>query len=450
VAVPDFAWYGDDLTGASDTLATLARAGVPALLFFDVPTPARLAAAGPLQAIGVAGTARSKSPDAMREELRPVAAFLAGCGARLLHYKVCSTFDSAPHVGNIAVAVDTLHRADWDPLVTVIGGQPSLGRWCVFGQLFAQAGADGPVFRIDRHPTMSRHPVTPMDEADLAAHLARQGLAPHARIDWRTVEAPGDALARALDAAAAAAEDTADDADNVASRRRIALLDAFREEHLAAIGARLAERARRAPVLVVGASSVAQAMIGERRAAGALPPRDVDGGVAPAEGPVFGLAGSLSPLSARQLREARSFERVALDPTRLVAADGVYLRERAEALARRLRDGRHVLAHVSPLDVPQVPLAADAALAPACGALLREVLARAPVRRVGVAGGDTSSHALRALEPWGLGWLGDLGAGAMVGRLRADASGADGIELMLKGGQMGTDDVFERLLAGTR
>jgi uncharacterized protein YgbK (DUF1537 family) len=295
-----------------------------------------------------------------------------------------------------------------------------------------------------------------MDEADLAAHLARQGLAPHARIDWRTVEAPGDALARALDAAAEIAEDETDGgtaaavAPGAGSRRRVALVDAFRDEHLAAIGLRLAERAGRAPVLVVGASSVAQAMIGERRAAGALPPRDVDGGVAPAEGPVFGLAGSLSPLSARQLREARSFERVALDPARLVAADGRYLRDSAESLARRLNEGHHVLAHVSPLDVPEVPLAADEALAPACGALLREVLVRAPVRRVGVAGGDTSSHALRALEPWGLGWLGDLGAGAMVGRLRADAPGADGIELMLKGGQMGTDDVFERLLAGTR
>jgi len=434
---PDFAWYGDDLTGASDTLATLTRAGVSALLFFDVPTPARLAAAGPLEAIGIAGTARSKAPEAMREELRPVADFLAGCGARLLHYKVCSTFDSAPHVGNIAVAVDTLHQAGWDPLVTVIGGQPSLGRWCVFGQLFAQAGAGGPVFRIDRHPTMSRHPVTPMDEADLAAHLARQGLAPDARIDWRTLEAPGDALARAFDAAADG------------PGRRIVLLDAFRDAHLAAIGARLAERARRAPVLAVGASSVAQAMIAERRAAGTLPALDAVGRVAPAAGPVFGLAGSLSPLSARQLQQARSFERVALDPVRLAAADGAYLRETADALARRLRDGRHVLAHVSPLDVPAVPLGADAALAPACGALLREVLARASVRRVGVAGGDTSSHALRALEPWGLAWLGDLGAGAMVGTLRADAPGADGIELMLKGGQMGTDDVFERLLAGS-
>ncbi|HEY6136032.1 MAG TPA: four-carbon acid sugar kinase family protein, partial [Rubrivivax sp.] len=43
-----YAWYGDDFTGASDTLATLAVAGRRALLFLGVPTAAQRAAAGPL------------------------------------------------------------------------------------------------------------------------------------------------------------------------------------------------------------------------------------------------------------------------------------------------------------------------------------------------------------------------------------------------------------------
>ena len=45
-------------------------------------------------------------------------------------------------------------------------------RYTAFGHLFA--GYQGKTYRIDRHPVMSRHPVTPMDEADLALHLARK------------------------------------------------------------------------------------------------------------------------------------------------------------------------------------------------------------------------------------------------------------------------------------
>jgi uncharacterized protein YgbK (DUF1537 family) len=77
------------------------------------------------------------------------------------------------------------------------------------------------------------------------------------------------------------------------------------------------------------------------------------------------------------------------------------------------------------------------------------VLARAPqVRRVGVAGGDTSSFALRQLGLWALRWTGSLSAGVPLMRVHADDAAIDGLELMLKGGQMGPPDVFERLVNG--
>ena len=38
-APPLLGWYGDDFTGATDTLATLAHAQWRALLFLGVPTP---------------------------------------------------------------------------------------------------------------------------------------------------------------------------------------------------------------------------------------------------------------------------------------------------------------------------------------------------------------------------------------------------------------------------
>lgn len=454
MSAPRLAWVGDDFTGASDTLATLATGGARALLFLDVPTAARLAAVGPLDAVGVATAVRSMAPEAMRAALAPIAAWLAASGVPWVHYKVCSTWDSAPGVGNVGEAVRTLWSPAYAPWVPLVGGQPSLGRWCVFGQLFAQAGVGGPVFRIDRHPTMSRHPVTPMDEADLAVHLAKQDLAPVATIDWRTLEA-GDA---AIDAALSAAIDGARPADAAGPRDtegrdagpRPVLLDALCDAHLAAIGTALARHAHGRPMLAVGASSVAQAALAAWRAAGTLratvPVAVARAAVEPARGPVFALAGSLSPLSARQVAHATRFERLALDAARLAAGDAAYRDATAAAIASRLAAGVHVLAGTS-LGV-EPPRAADPALAPACGALLAAVVARVRCARIGVIGGDTSSRAVQALAPWALGWVGRLGGSSPVVRAHADDPAVDGLELMLKGGQMGEDDVLDRLVDG--
>ena len=43
----------------------------------------------------------------------------------------------------------------------IVVGAPKLGRYCVFGNLFARHNVDGVVHRLDRHPTMSVHPTTP-------------------------------------------------------------------------------------------------------------------------------------------------------------------------------------------------------------------------------------------------------------------------------------------------
>lgn len=46
----------------------------------------------------------------------------------------------------------------------------------MFGNLFAAGGiaSGAEVYRLDRHPVMNRHPVTPMGESDLVRHLALQ------------------------------------------------------------------------------------------------------------------------------------------------------------------------------------------------------------------------------------------------------------------------------------
>ena len=54
--MPGYVYVADDFTGASDTLATLARAGLRARLFLDVPTVEEVAG---LDAFGIATEARA-------------------------------------------------------------------------------------------------------------------------------------------------------------------------------------------------------------------------------------------------------------------------------------------------------------------------------------------------------------------------------------------------------
>ena len=164
------AWYGDDFTGSGAVMEVLSFAGLPAVLFLDPPTPEMLARFPGVRAVGLASDARTRGPDWMRAELPRAFAALRALGAPMLHYKVCSTFDSSPETGSIGTAAEI--GMEPGEVVPLILGAPAIGRWQAFGNLFARAG-DG-IHRLDRHPTMARHPVTPMDEADVCAHLARQ------------------------------------------------------------------------------------------------------------------------------------------------------------------------------------------------------------------------------------------------------------------------------------
>jgi len=168
---PLVAFYGDDFTGSSASMEMLAFAGLKTVLFLGMPSPERLAAFAGYRGIGIAGVARSQSPGWMTVNLPPIFVLLRTLGAPVVHYKVCSTFDSAPHIGSIGKAIDLAAElfGGWIPLIV---GEPAMGRFQSFGHLFALA--NDVAYRIDRHPTMSQHPITPMNESDLMLHLAKQ------------------------------------------------------------------------------------------------------------------------------------------------------------------------------------------------------------------------------------------------------------------------------------
>ena len=417
---PRYGWYGDDFTGATDTLATWAERGYRALLFLREPTAAQLAAASPLDVIGLAGATRSMAPAAAEVQLEQAGRLFAALGVALLHYKCCSTFDSAPDVGSIGAAVRTLKCHFPNTFIPIVGGQPNLGRYCLFGTLFAAAGTGGVVHRIDRHPTMSIHPVTPMREADLRRHLAAQGLQRVDLIDYRAYETRQvDGL---LDGC-------------LRSRPDAVLFDVAREVDLPIIGRLIEDRLASGPMLAVGPSSVAQALA----AASAIKTAEAVDDETPRgrDGAMLALVGSLSPVTRAQVDAASFYQHIDLDPARLVADPGYGQQISQRALAH-LANG-HVMLVTDAVREGRVRMDH---LAVATGKLLGAVLSAAQVARLIVAGGDTSSHAVAALDIWGLSYRAALIPGAPLCRVHSDTPRLDGLDIILKGGQMGPLDFF--------
>jgi 3-oxoisoapionate kinase len=83
--------------------------------------------------------------------------------------------------------------------------------------------------------------------------------------------------------------------------------------------------------------------------------------------------------------------------------------------------------------------------------VMRHLLDRTPaLRRVVVAGGDSSGAVAGALGIAALSIAGGLAPGAPLCRAWSAQPERDGLEIVLKGGQMGTADFFGQALQGRR
>ncbi len=440
-------FYGDDFTGSTDALESLALEGVPAVLFTEPPAPELLAARFPAAAaVGVAGNSRSLTPGQMEEVLPPAFAALRRLGAPICHYKVCSTFDSSPAIGSIGRAMDIGCRAFESEFVPVVVGAPPLRRYVAFGNLFATVG--GETYRIDRHPIMSRHPVTPMREGDLRRHLAGQTERRVGLVDLLHLAQGDGAVDERLDAL------LHDGAGAV-------LFDTLDEGHLAAIGRTLWRRAAARPLFTVGSSGVEMALAALWHGAGLAPPPAPFSSPGPAEAIVV-MSGSASSTTAEQIgwAAAHGYDCVRLDAPLLLdaeSAEGELGRLCAHAVTA-LAAGRSVVFYSAQGPADPALAAAQAStpegkqagqqLGAAQGRLLRSIIERSGVRRICVAGGDTSSAAVRQLGISAMSVRYPLVRGVPLCRAYSDLPRLDGLELALKGGQMGAADFFGRVRAG--
>lgn len=426
-------WYGDDFTGSTDALEVLAP-HMPAVLFLRKPDDALFARFSEHSAFGLAGSSRSQSPEWMDTHLADAFEWLRSLGTAVCHYKVCSTFDSSPQVGNIGRAAEIGKRVFESHFVPMVVGAPALGRYTAFGNLFA--AANGVVHRIDRHPTMKCHPVTPMSEADLRIHLKEQT----------------DLRIGLLDVLKLSSPDACEQFRAVHAKSEAVLIDVVNESALPRAG-RLLWDVDRQPFLL-GSSGVEYALIALWQEDGLIAESSRPSSPGAADRIVV-LSGSCSPVTQSQIEYAgrNGFALVRLDARALTMGERSSMagNEACRAALDALSQGHSVVLFTaaSPEDrVGTFDAKSRHTLSERAGQILNQVVDASGVRRVVIAGGDTSSHSGRQLGIEALTFVSHLAPGAPLCRTWSQSPIRQDLEIVFKGGQCGKEDFFETVLNG--
>jgi uncharacterized protein YgbK (DUF1537 family) len=420
------AFYGDDFTGSTDALEFICRAGAKAILFIEPPTVEQLKLYPGLDAYGVAGKTRSLSPVEMEKILLPAFETMKATGAKHVHYKVCSTFDSSATIGSIGKAIDCGAAVFNNKTIPVLGGMPALGRYCVFGNLFAKMGigSEGKIYRLDRHPSMSKHPVTPADESDLRLHLSKQTAKKIGLIDIIQLKQP-------------VAEINSDEA--------IVLIDALNETHLLKTGEWMDTQHCDAILFSVGGSSVEMALGKYWNAAQQLTP--VIKWPHPGKAnPLLVVSGSCSPVTAVQMAHAKAngFEEVIIDAVK-ICNDGIVEDAVIEKVNTLLQQQKNVIVHTGAIQSANL---SSEKLGTALGQIAKAAAELSLVKRIVIAGGDTSSYAARAMEIEAVEMIAPLVSGAPLCKAFSSNTFVNGLEVNFKGGQVGSENYFGLVLNG--
>lgn len=445
------AFYGDDLTGSTDAMETLVLAGIPTVLFLESPTLNQVIERFPeIQAVGLAGMSRTMTPEEMDTSLPDAFASLKALGTPLTHYKVCSTFDSSPEIGSIGRAIEIGMQVFKRAVVPVAVGAPKLKRFVVFGNHFATIG--GETYRLDRHPVMSQHPITPMYESDLRFHLSKQTSKKIGLIDVLHLAQSDSEIDIRL-------------RELVDLGIEVIVLDTLTKAHLLKIGRLLSSLGQKNQSFIVGSSGVEFALTEYWQS--------VDDIQVPQQfkssGPVnqiVAMSGSASPWTESQLNWAfeHGFQGIQLDSACLVDAEMQEMERYAmiNRAVKEIKDGKNIILYsaLGPND-PNITITKEKieslGLSPRRvgeilgiqqGIILKEIISKTGLRRVAVAGGDTCGHVLKQLSIYVLEFIIPLGTAAPLCRAKSYNPKIDGIEISLKGGQLGEIDFFNSVQKG--
>lgn len=405
----------DDFTGASDVASMLVRAGLRTVQVIGVPDgPAPEA-----DAVVVALKSRTcPAPQAVQESLAALAWLQSG-GACQFYFKYCSTFDSTAE-GNIGPVAEALMQALGTDFTIACPAFPENGRTVFRGHLFV-----GDQLLSDSG--MRHHPLTPMSDANLVNVL-------QAQVQGQVGLARYDTVARGAEALRARF------AELRGQGVRFAVVDAIDNDDLRTIAAACAEL----PLLTAG-SGVALGLPEVYAAQGWVKP-DARAAALPAVGGRAAvLSGSCSQATNGQVQHWIAAGRPALriDPRELAA--GQPLAEQAIAWVLAQDEPALVYATSQPEDVRaiQAELGVERAgqLVEHCLAQIAHGLAENGVRRLVVAGGETSGAVVQALGVTQL----RIGATIDPGVPWTQVEGRP-LLLALKSGNFGTVDFFSKAL----
>jgi 3-dehydrotetronate 4-kinase len=413
---PVLGCIADDFTGATDLANTLTRQGMCTVVLLGVPRPdLDLPEA---DAIVVALKSRSIPAHEAVELSLAALEWLKNAGVRQFYFKYCSTFDSTP-AGNIGPVADAVLEALHEPFTIACPAFPTNARTIYHGHLFVGG-------ELLSESGMRDHPINPMTDSSLVRVLQQQTEGRVALIPFSTVDRGAEAIA----AAASALQ---------AQGYRYAIVDALTDRNLRDIGAACASMR-----LLTGGSGLALGLPTNYRHAGLLKRHAADN-VPRVAGPAVVLAGSCSTATQRQVaRVKKGWDAFELDPLAIAAAADGAAEAYAWAASRTgdkpiliysTADAQHVAAAQSQLGRDRASEAVERTFA-----ALAKRLVDGGVRRMIVAGGETSGAVVSALGIEGLRIGPEIDPGVPWTVTLSD----EPIALALKSGNFGADDFFER------
>ncbi|TYO61687.1 four-carbon acid sugar kinase family protein [Bradyrhizobium hipponense] len=408
----------DDYTGASDLANTLTRAGLRTVQTIGVP--ADDLALPEVDAVVVSLKSRSIEAGLAVSRSRAAEAWLRGRGAGHVLFKICSTFDSTD-AGNIGPVMDALRADSGEAVVLVTPAFPETGRTVYQGNLFVGA------VPLNESP-LKDHPLNPMRDSNLVRVLARQSKTQIGLVDLATVTRGADAVRARL-------------AELSGKGIGAAVIDAVFDRDLETIG--LVAAGHR---LSVGASGIGLGLARALVSTGEVKSTTASSAAgAPVGGSAACLAGSCSQATLQQIAKAEAVMPVLhLDPDGIITGAGEAQRA-LEWAKPRVVDGPVLIASSSASDQvaalqarhgrDAVGLAIEHAMAD-----IAEGLVQAGVKRLVVAGGETSGAVVDRLKIPGFLVGVEIAAGVPV--LRAVGAEKGDMLLALKSGNFGGAEFF--------
>ena len=410
----------DDFTGATDLAGTLVREGMRSVQMIGVPEadPNEVEA----EAIVIALKSRTAPlEDALKDSLAALR-WLQAAGCRQFFFKYCSTFDSTPR-GNIGPVAEALLDELGSDFTLACPAFPKNKRTVFKGYLFV-----GDV--LLNESGMQDHPLTPMTDANLVRVLAAQSRSPVGLVGAETVRQGAAQIRTAFE-------------ELRAQGTRLAIVDALDEDDLRRIGA-----AASGLKLITGGSGVALGLPETYRKAGLLDCAADADRLPHTGGACAILSGSCSRATQEQVRLAgEAMPSFRIDP--LALGQGRDLASEAlDWAAPRLGD-TPILVYAT-AEPESVRAAQDELGAETAGALVESCLAKVAqglvargVRRLIVAGGETSGAVVKALEIKGL----RIGPEIDPGVPWTLSLGEPALALALKSGNFGAPDFFLKAFA---